>query len=112
MSRPLCLHPLALSPWERVFLHADRILGFREDSAPAEVNNNPGKYEKKGRPSDYGRIKAIALKYCAGEYGALGYNEVAAIERCASESLKSTIWKLQHNYVEKPRRLQQRRAVA
>lgn len=90
MSRPLCFHKLALSQWDKIALHADGVLGFR-----------PNNVVPPGRPSSkngttYGHVLNVARRIDAGAYGDRTVAEVARAEGCAFDSLKSTLWQVQH----------------
>lgn len=84
MSRPLCFHPLALSSWDRIVLHADRVLGFRKDSVPA-----PGRPSKHG--NRYGLVLEVARRFVAGDYGTQDVGAVATAAGIDHGSLKSTV---------------------
>lgn len=91
MSRPLCLHPLALTPWDRVVLFADEILAFRPGSAPAgEVG---GKNYRRKRTSKYGRIRGAARDFLDSRTG-LTMTEFANDKNLDYESFKAAVWKL------------------
>lgn len=89
MSRPLCFHPLALSRWDRIALHAEKVLGFLPNVEPA-----PGRPSKK-IGNRYGHLLACARKFVAGGYGSDSVHDVASAEELDHGSLKSTVWRLQ-----------------
>lgn len=114
MIRPLCLHPLALTQWERIALHVDGVLGFRPGSGDqrADMDLNGDFYKKKGRDPNYGKVKGVAIRFIAGEFGEASYYDVATAEDVSGESLKNTIWRIKRQWKEKPRKAQRRRVAA
>ncbi len=85
-AQDLRQHPLALSRIDRALLFADRITGFR----PADREPKP----KKKRMSNFGRVKAVALKIVAGHYGRISIGQVAQRESVPYDSLRVAHWKL------------------
>lgn len=94
MNRPLCLHPLALTHWERILLHGGGVLGFRPGSAPAPEPTGRSPREKVG--VDYGRTRDVARRYAAGEFPGKSFPEVAALEGVDSESLRAATWRVRN----------------
>lgn len=95
MTRPLCLHPLRLTHYDRAMLFGGGVLAFRKGSAPAEERCGRN-WIKKSR-GNYGKIRAAARRVVAGEFPGLTYPQVAAELRVDSESLKAAVWKMRND---------------
>ncbi len=91
------LKAVALKPSDQVFLAVRDGVRWSRPPTPRARFSKADTYER-------GKVKRVALAFLAGDYGAMGYPEIAAKEDISTESLKQTIWKERTGWKEKKRR--------
>lgn len=63
----LAYHPLALGAWDKVRLHGSGVLGWRKGAGEERAEFMVAHPVKIG-PSNYGKARAVALRFVAGEF--------------------------------------------